>query len=119
MSAKTQDYYRVHADERREYSKAHRRENGERYALRRRLSYTEQKRRHPRRTRAIYLLANAVADGRKEKPTNCSECGGGGLIHGHHHDYDKPLDVEWLCHDCHMKRHRRVLSATLLPPEEK
>lgn len=35
----------------------------------------------------------------------CSECGSPDS-QMHHHDYTKPLEVEWLCRKCHLKRHK-------------
>lgn len=34
-------------------------------------------------------------------------CGTDKNVHGHHHDYSKPLDVEWLCSTCHGIEHRK------------
>jgi hypothetical protein len=39
------------------------------------------------------------------KPKNCSKCGKTGRIHGHHNDYKKPLEIEWLCVQCHESYH--------------
>lgn len=58
--------------------------------------------------KARSLLTTAVYRGKIEKPTSCSDCGvTGQRIDGHHADYSKPFDVEWLCTRCHGKRHRK------------
>ncbi len=67
--------------------------------------------RNPEKKRANTAVGNAVRDGRIDKPAVCSSCGCGGVIHGHHDDYAKPLDVMWLCPACHMRRHREVRDA--------
>ena len=36
---------------------------------------------------------------------NCEECSRPDT-QAHHEDYSKPLDVVWLCVDCHMRRHK-------------
>lgn len=41
------------------------------------------------------------------RPTDCSQCGSTLKIEAHHPDYDKPLDVVYLCHVCHVAWHRR------------
>ena len=54
-------------------------------------------------------LGNAVRDGRVTKPCCCRRCGSEPAswnLHGHHHDYSKPLDVEWICLACHAREHR-------------
>lgn len=50
-------------------------------------------------------VARALKLGTLVKPDSCEDCGGLGLLHGHHEDYDKPLDVDWLCPGCHGRRH--------------
>lgn len=50
-----------------------------------------------------------VLRGVLQKPDNCQSCGIAtpkDQLHGHHHDYSKPLDVEWICWPCHVKEHR-------------
>lgn len=59
--------------------------------------------------RARNLVRNALKRGTLIRPDTCSKCGdtptpakdGRSRIQGHHHDYSKPLDVEWLCAKCH------------------
>jgi hypothetical protein len=60
---------------------------------------------HPDKYKAQATLGNAVRDGKKIKPSLCEPCGKEGRIHGHHADYAKPLDVQWLCAMCHHRHH--------------
>lgn len=58
-----------------------------------------------RADRARNMVNNAVRDGRLLRPDRCSHCHTVGMVHGHHHDYSRPLDVVWLCVPCHRQLH--------------
>lgn len=58
------------------------------------------------KAKAWSAVGNAILLGDLEKPIYCELCGVFDVkIHAHHEDYSLPLDVIWLCHDCHMKIH--------------
>jgi ribosomal protein S27AE len=40
----------------------------------------------------------------------CEHCGAE-KAQAHHHDYSKPLDVQWLCQKCHSAEHARLRNA--------
>jgi len=61
--------------------------------------------RHPERRRARRMVGEAVASGRLVRPARCSRCGLLQRVEADHEDYSKPLDVQWLCHGCHMAAH--------------
>ena len=51
-------------------------------------------------------IQRAIKDGRLIKPTKCETCGvQNKRLLGHHDDYNKPLDVRWLCPPCHGQWH--------------
>jgi hypothetical protein len=58
--------------------------------------------------RAHFIVARAIRSGRLQRPPGCSRCGGNCTPHAHHEDYYRPLEVEWLCGDCHGLRHREI-----------
>ena len=61
---------------------------------------------HPEKKHCHRLLNEAVSAGKITRSAFCQACGQTGvMIHGHHDDYSKPLDVIWLCSKCHRKLH--------------
>lgn len=63
---------------------------------------------NPEKRSANVILCRAVRDGKVFKPLECSRCGAippRRQLHGHHEDYSKPLEVEWICSGCHGLEH--------------
>jgi hypothetical protein len=70
------------------------------------------KRRYQQNHREKYLaqvaVRNAVARAILSKPDRCEACSrviARERLHAHHADYSKPLDIRWLCNDCHRIEH--------------
>lgn len=59
---------------------------------------------NPKKQLAHELVAYQIRLGHlKREP--CETCGSGFSVHAHHDDYDKPLDVRWLCSKHHRQWH--------------
>lgn len=55
---------------------------------------------------AVNMVYDYVKAGKLKRPIYCQDCGAKHpKLHGHHQDYDKPLEVIWLCPICHHKKH--------------
>lgn len=59
-----------------------------------------------RRQKAHNMVRNAVKTGKLVRQP-CCRCGNPKTV-AHHEDYDKPLDVMWLCQPCHKQRHKEI-----------
>lgn len=65
-------------------------------------------RRDIEKSRARSRLTSAVHRGTVVKPDACEKCGcpcEPRELHGHHRDYSKPFEVDWLCAECHRGEH--------------
>lgn len=60
-----------------------------------------------RRMSAHNKVARAVRKGLLVRQP-CVRCGAIKSL-AHHEDYDKPLEVVWLCQPCHKQRHKEIL----------
>lgn len=56
---------------------------------------------YPERYAARKKLQQAVKKGLIQKPERCELCNRKRYITAHHEDYEEPLEVMWLCRECH------------------
>jgi ribosomal protein S27AE len=60
---------------------------------------------NPKKYKAHQAVHRAVKNGTMIKLDQCELCSSGFGIEGHHDDYNKPLEVRWLCSKCHSLWH--------------
>lgn len=54
---------------------------------------------------AHFAVSKAIKAGRLCKPDRCSSCRKVKRVVAHHEDYNKQLEVIWLCRKCHVREH--------------
>jgi hypothetical protein len=57
-----------------------------------------------KRVSACAKVGWAIRNGTLVRPGRCEDCGTRCFPDAHHEDYDRPLEVEWLCKKCHRLR---------------
>lgn len=62
--------------------------------------------RNPKKRSAHIAVGNAVRDGKLIRSPICETCKSVSKTEAHHCDYNKPLDVMWLCDGCHKAWHK-------------
>lgn len=67
----------------------------------------------PRRVAAHNAVAKAIKSGKLTRGI-CERCSAE-KPYAHHEDYNKPLDVMWLCQPCHKQRHKEIKEPTHEP----
>lgn len=56
-------------------------------------------------------VKNALRAAKLVKPNVCEDCGSTEPLDAHHDDYAKPLEVRFLCLDCHRSHHPELSEA--------
>lgn len=69
--------------------------------------------RNPRKRAAQILFRNRQRYDKSLAPQPCIRCGA--KAHGHHENYDKPLEVIWLCPQHHKDRHKEMKKLGIEP----
>lgn len=60
---------------------------------------------------ATAAYTRALREGLIVPADKCGRCGKHGEVDGHHTDYAKPFQVEWLCRRCHNGTHKEFRAA--------
>ena len=68
---------------------------------------------NPEKRAATYMVSNAIRDSRLTKHP-CQICGTIERVQAHHEDYNKPLEVTWLCVKHHNERHIQLREERLM-----
>lgn len=126
-NTETRNDYKINGDKYRDYASNYRKINAEKYRANKRkwwyanLAKTRKSRRqwknnNQEKTRSHTAVASALKRGLLKKPLYCEFCGGKSKLEGSHHDYNKPLDVKWLCNYCHRARDSAIRRNGGYPP---
>lgn len=98
--------YRIHYADKRIYDK----KRGQSAHRKKQRLYSTRKYRgkYPERAKAADAVNRALRNG-KLKREPCLHCGCL-ITQAHHKDYSKPLDIQWLCSQCHIAEHGRLVN---------
>lgn len=100
ISVRTSELYHSENSSKKKWAK----ENREKIKEYHQRTYEKNKDKHS----ANGKLRRAVNKGILIRSPYCQICGKECKTEGHHVDYDRPLDVVWLCRNCHVKAHKII-----------
>lgn len=101
-----------HADKRRKHGagsecrdckKKYRQENTDKLMIAQKERNIRNKKEISPKRKAWNALYYALKTGEITKSDICEICGSTENIQGHHKDYNKPLEVTWVCQKCHVE----------------
>ncbi len=103
-------YNREHYKNHIEYYKAHMKiyNQTEKGKIIRKEATSKWRKNNPEKIMANNAVNNAL-HAKKFFKEPCKKCGDKENIEGHHEDYDKPLEVIWLCRQHHFEIHKTIM----------
>ncbi len=63
----------------------------------------------PEKAKAHGVVLRAINSGKLTRSNTCELCKEKKSTEAHHPDYNKPLDVDWICPGCHRLLHKELL----------
>jgi hypothetical protein len=96
------------------YSVKWKKNNPEKAIAMNRKSIKLQKKRYPEKTLARRITEKALRKRTIIRPMNCQICNKICKPEAHHADYSKPLELVWLCRQCHANLHKHLKRKTSL-----
>lgn len=64
---------------------------------------------YPEKQKARQFVYRNLMSGKIKRPNHCSLCNKSCKPQGHHNDYTKPLDIQWVCVGCHSQIHKKSI----------
>lgn len=126
IKAKSARHRKTNKEHYREYFRAHYQKNRERIMERTRKYYSDNretviavgerwKKENPKAHAAHHAVEHGLKRGDLERQP-CEECGTE-KVEAHHDDYEKPLEVQWLCRLHHRRLHSDLRLEAITAPE--
>lgn len=101
-TAKYQQYYKTSGMKKINYTKYNKTEKGKEV---RRKTRTNYKKHNPEKHRCRWIVWNGLKLKSINRPTICDKCSKYCVPDAHHENYSKPLEIIWLCKQCHFEIH--------------
>lgn len=102
---KYREYRLATLHKQREYGAAYRARNLEEIRKKKREAERLYRRERPTEFKARKMVHYAIKRGKLTRADKCQICGSMDHIEAHHKDYEKPLEVLWVCRLCHAAIH--------------
>ena len=105
-------YREKHKDQIAEYYRKWYAKNGRKRTKRQLENIKKWQKEHKKQVRVAGNTNSYINRHNVKRPTKCENCRKERKVVAHHPDYNRPLNVVWLCYSCHKKLHNAETQQT-------